>query len=60
MSIISEEDLGKIKKIKGEVIGSALKCDEEFIIEKKRPGRIKKSRGRNGKIRLSFNVRGNR
>ena len=42
MSIISEEDLGKIKKIKGEVIGSALKCDEEFIIEKKGREGIKK------------------
>lgn len=35
MSIISEEDLEKAKKMEGEIIGSSLKTDREFIIEKK-------------------------
>lgn len=34
MLIISQEELDKIKKMEGEIIGSSLKADREFIIEK--------------------------
>jgi len=34
MSIVSQETLEKMKKMKGEIIGSSLKTDREFIIEK--------------------------
>jgi hypothetical protein len=42
MSIISEEDLEKIKKTEGEIIGSSLKCDREFIIEREGREGLKK------------------
>ncbi len=35
MSIISKQFLEEIKKMEGEIIGSSLKTDREFIIEKK-------------------------
>ena len=35
MLVVSKQDLEKIKKMKGQIIGSALKTDREFIIEKK-------------------------
>ena len=35
MSIISQEILEKIKNMEGEIVGSSLKTDREFIIEKK-------------------------
>ena len=34
MLIMSQDNLEKIKKMKGEIIGSSLKTDREFIIEK--------------------------
>lgn len=42
MLIVSKQDLEEIKKMKGQIIGSSLKTDREFILERKGKGGLEK------------------
>jgi len=50
MLVISQEDLEKIKKMEGEIIGSSLKTDREFIIEKQGMEGLRKVEAEMGKL----------